>query len=381
MWIQWLMALLAAIGSFLGAHPFPHQQRVAARLVRRGAIVQQYLPTQMVSLIGLQGGQPILADMVIDTHTQVEGGKPTTYEWKARASEPAVLLLFRDGVQVGGWHAASRLYQDYDARLNAWATICTGRTCVPVYKDCPPVPLPNEVKPTVGQAASEPKTGVDNEKLKDYGKGNTRKGKNITREESFAALSKTIPDDSAYLRICCIGNCNADKLKADLTGPLAGEKVTVQSYASNEEPILKGLGFYEKGVHVLSPTGTPLYWCAQYGDPEDMKKGIEVAQAREKDPRWDPAHWPPLEQLPPTAPTPAPAPAPAPSPAPTPDAPAGQTPWWQPFAALVLAWIVREVLPYLASAIANGIKQKPAGLSEADIVALVKAMKADQKPA
>jgi hypothetical protein len=285
-------------------------------------------------------------DQVVDTIPQREGDRFSLYEWKTRASEPGTLLLFRDGVQIGGWNVSARLYLAYDARSNSWAhmPLCDGHGCrlAPAWQDCAPAPVPqgagartqeSGVRPSAEQKPTEapspagagepPLTGVDPVKLAAYGKGNTRRGRKISRDEAFEAIeAKTLPDDGNCLRLCCIGpDCHPDRLKADLAGVLgtvAGQ-ITVQCYGSSDDPMLKDLGFYSSGIHVLDPKGEPLWWCAQYADPADLKAGIELAQARRKDPNWDPRQWPKLaEPAAAPAPTPAPAPAPAPTPAPSP---------------------------------------------------------------
>lgn len=243
-----------------------------------------------------------------------------SYEWRAASDDRSHVYLYRDGVQIGGWDLPARVWMDYDAVRQVWGPA----------QDCAPFPAPGSGP--VGQAVEPPREfknfGINvrelaQEKAARCGGGPCyldQNGRVVGRDEAFAAVSSDadhIPSDGDCLRVTWVGSSDAAaKVRAALGDWKS--KVTIQDYRTPAEPILKDLGFTQ-GLQVQSPSGTPLWYCAEVPDSDGLARGLQVADARRKDPAWDPSKWPNLAK--PAAEMPAkplePAP-PAPNPAPLP---------------------------------------------------------------
>jgi hypothetical protein len=136
----------------------------------------------------------------------------------------------------------------------------------------------------------------------------------LSREKAFNALANGVPDDTDFLRVTWVGPADtAAKLRSDLAGPLSewGGKICFQTYASADDPMLKDTATGQPlgavaGLLVQAPSGLPLWYAADYKGAPDLAHGLQVADARRKDPKWDPAKWPALaiEPQPPSPATP-----------------------------------------------------------------------------
>lgn len=233
------------------------------------------------------------------------------FEWR-QSDDARRIYLYRDGVQVGGFDFKFRVWMDYDARSKRWGQ----------PQDCAPYPVPHSDAPAasfgqivqhktpaqteeVGPQLPEEKPiknfgidlqGLHAEQVRCAGKHcYSLNGHDISRGEALAAIGGDvagIPNDADCLRLTWVGSSDA---AAKIQSSLAewSSKVCFQSYASTDDPVLKGLGF-TTGLQVQAPDGKPLWYCADVPDSETLNKGLMVADARRKDPKWDPLKWPNL---------------------------------------------------------------------------------------
>jgi hypothetical protein len=134
--------------------------------------------------------------------------------------------------------------------------------------------------------------------------------------------------------------------------------------------MLKDLGFLPTAnvVYFQTPHGLPLNFCAADASDDELGKAVLVADARKKDANWDPNKWPGLAIA-------------ASPPAPPADPLPANTPWWQPFAALALAWLLREMAPWLHAKLSSMLTGPAPSDLEAQIAELRRQLEAAKPPA
>lgn len=222
------------------------------------------------------------------------------YDWRPLEGDPDRSYLYYGNVQIGGWCRRAERYQEYEAASGRWGAL------KPMPPIPPPVqtPAPHPVGPAHYIAGDPPVNyGIDLDKMQKSTKLRYQiNGRECERAQAFAAFEAQIPDDADALRLTWVGPPDvAGRVRKDLDGAdLAGwkGKLTLQDYPTADVPILRGLGFAERGLHVQSPAGRPLWFCADYGGAGDLAAGLQLADARRRDPNWDPAKWPPLNRAP-----------------------------------------------------------------------------------
>jgi len=308
---------------------------------------------------GAQGAQcaPAVAGPVLD--------------WRPLEGDPDRMYLYSNGVQIGGYCNREKYYRPFNASTRAWGEPTACPVAPPAFAARPveqapaPIAAPAAGKPHCackgncpcecgpachcGDAAGGQgfgNHGINLEKMAELKAGHHYhlNGKEVDRTEAFDAVGDAgLPDDADAMRVTWIGPADVGaKIRADVDAavPLASwkGKVSLQSYGSADEPILKGLGF-APGLAVQAAAGKPLWFAGDYKGAEDLAGGLLLADARRKDPAWDPMKWPALN-APPAPPTPPPAPVPAPAPAPSIDLGAWLQRNWQILAAAVAAFLV-----------------------------------------
>lgn len=248
------------------------------------------------------------------------------YEWRAWSADPERHYLYQvtpaPAVQLGGWCYRECVWRGYDPQTNTWG--------LPL--DSPPQPFtPPGIPCLPGRAndadsieppmyADLPPDGVDVEALREFGRRDVDAGgRPLSRAQALARLeANAIPDDADALRVTFIGSpADGDRVRKSLPTRWT-DKLTYQSYPSPDVPMLRDLGF-ASGIHMQAPTGMPLNWCAADASAEQIAAAIELAEARRKDPKWDPLKWAELAKAAPAAPPADPQPVPPPAnPAPSP---------------------------------------------------------------
>lgn len=365
-WLIWIGHLVAAIIAFLQANPFPQHRptilRPIARIAynRQAAAAVQAAPAAhpATQRTGEKVGALVQVRLVRALDRRECTGRSCAivrYEWRERSDEPRRHYLYRQGVQIGAWCYDRCLYMAYNPAIDRWGP----------PEASPPVEVPGieektRAKPQsreeteeaasevfidtpVGAAAGEvPNFGINTEKLPKPGGEHVYaiNGVRCDRKRAFEAMGSAaagpIPDDRDCLRVTCVGadgrSC-ASLIRQDLDRAALQawkDKIVIQDYASEDVPILNGLGFI-KGVHVQSPSGMPLWFCTDY-DADKFAAGLQLADARRKDNAWDPMHWPDLAK-PALAVDPAPAPPIAP--------PQGSVQWWWTLVAALVGFLAK----------------------------------------
>ncbi len=382
-WLVWIGQLVAAIIAFLQANPVPQQRVLFPRLHARAEMRREFrrasyfpqqpspapqarpnckcpncncpngvcpnCPTQPQA----QAAPPQDISTVRVIIRKICDGRQCRahrYEWRAWRVDPRRHYLYFDGIQIGAWDYDQCEFRSYDAAADFWGHA----------ESEPPVPVPGieatpeklgmieqfTLPPSPGERpAAVPNYGLDLGKMPKHG-GDFQysiNGVRCPKSRAYEAMGTDagrIPNDADAIRITCIGPKASEWAKSirhdlEMNLPQWRQKVTVQEYASADAPILKGLGFVE-GVQLQAPDGKPLEFCAQYDGPEQFDHTLQVADARKKDPNWDPAKWPEMAK---EAATPSPAPVtPDPAPAPSPDS---KPPRWVWIIAVLLGMIVK----------------------------------------
>jgi hypothetical protein len=267
-------------------------------------------------------------------------------EWRELAGDPDRMYLYSNGIQIGGYCNREKHYRPFNAATRAWGepTACP---VVPPAFARPPEAIAAP-QPFVAGETDPPKNfGIDLDRVHDAQPGHRYhlNGKEVCRQTAFDAVgAPELPDDADAMRVTWIGPADVgEKIRADVDAAASLSawrgKVSLQSYGSADEPILKGLGF-APGLAVQAAAGKPLWFVGDYKGPDDLAGGLLLADARRKDPAWDPMKWPALNAPPAPPPAPVPAPAPAPTPAPSIDLAGWLQRNWQILAAVVAAFFL-----------------------------------------
>lgn len=215
------------------------------------------------------------------------------YSWRTRSDRPQELYLYHRGKQIGAWDHAGGCYRRYIAASNSYDEIRYASA---------PIGLPNSPEPVrnFGLDLGKIRAGVGGE----Y----TRNGVRVSREEALKLVGDDIPHDHDCMRLTWVGDAaTGERIRQDLaTLDTWRDRVTYQSYASADLPILRGLGFETGKLHLQSPNGRMLHCQLGYTTVAALTDVLQAAELRRRDPNYDPSRVPDLSKKPLLKPQPAP---------------------------------------------------------------------------
>jgi hypothetical protein len=246
------------------------------------------------------------------------------YHWRQLEGDPDRDYLYDGDRQVGGWCYRDCHYRSYDVTTKTWGPAqpeapvrVPGRFNPAPEPIAPPRLLP-DAPPDIYLTGEPPPLnfGLDVDRVRKYCAGGKCRysinGKEVTKEQAYASLEATgLTDDEDFLRITFIGPATvADTIAADLLAePLKSAwagRCLLQTYTSPDEPMVKGLGFEPGRLYVQLPGGKAVHRQDGYRGPEKLAEALQLADARRRDPSFDPTKIPDLNLPKPDAPTPAP---------------------------------------------------------------------------
>jgi len=241
----------------------------------------------------------------------------TAYEWRQLTGDQDRDYLYRDGVQIGGWCYRECHWRDYDAASGKWGEPTDdppipvpGRESPP-STDPIPQPLPAREEEEVQFVAGQNNYGIDLDRMKLAQDGKHRYhlgGKEISQAEAFAAIDDGLPDDSSFMRMVLIGpKEQCDRVRTDVDGLLDWKgKLSIQDYRTADDPMIRGLGYYSgsPALFIADPVGRIYHAQSEYRPPQQLAEALQVADARRRDPKFDPKAVPDLNAKPVTPPSP-----------------------------------------------------------------------------
>jgi len=158
-----------------------------------------------------------------------------------------------------------------------------------------PVP-PRYIPPNEVQAAPQSfgdNYGVDYSKIGQYDEY-TINGRRCSKREAFEAVG-AVPDDSDYLRVVIVGG---DDYRRDVLGTLPQRPgLSVQDYRP-DDVMIRDLGYEAGATYILTPDGRALHRHLGVKPAEQFAAAIEAAEARRRDPNWEPQLVPDLTARP-----------------------------------------------------------------------------------